>query len=342
MQKIAIILLFFISSQVFGQRDLKITIADFNNDMVDDTLKTFYEGGSGFGGRYVQMTNGKTNERFELTNNGCSCEIKRMVLMTPALAKSENQLFLKELKAQLLPEKRNKPDASLDWIIKSAYANKKLENNKFFDLIIDPKNSWRNTEFEYPSNYYIEVEGDTLTKLYGTAYEAPEWLHKKATKGFLVYYAHNHYRNKVGDSLQISDNNGFYKVYQTSHGVIVKKGNLHKWIFISDISITGAPDKLRWESIQMTKLYGKYLFIQQDLPPSGEYKLFVLNIETGICGRLKYDFSNADNSVENQRDTSLFQGESIIINTQGEQVTYKLKNIFKELETQYITKKKRN
>lgn len=340
MQKIAIILLYLISSQVFGQRDMEVTVADYNSDKVVDTLKSFYEGGSGFGGRYVQMINGKTNETFTLTNNGCFCEIKRTVLIPPTLAKSENKLFLKELKALLLPEKRNNPDASLGWIIKSAYANKKLENNKFFDLIIDPKNSWRNTEFEYPSNYYLEVEGDTLTKLYDTAFEAPEWLHKKDTKGFLVYYAHNHYRNRTGDSLQVSDNNGFYKAYRTSHGVLVKKGNLHKWVFISDVSITGAPEKLRWESIQMTKLYGKYLLIHQNLPPSGEYKLFVINIETGICGRLKFDFSNSDNSIENQRDTSLIQGESIIINTERQQTTYKLKDIFKELEAQYITKKK--
>ncbi|WP_430408856.1 hypothetical protein [Kordia sp.] len=338
MQKILTILLFLISYQVLGQRTIKVSVNDFNNDKVIDTLKTFYEGGSGFGGRYVQIVNGKTNEHFQLTNDGCFCEIKRTVLIPPALAKTENQPFLDVLKAELLPEKRNTPDASLEWIIKSAYANKKLENNTFFDLIIDPKNNWKHHKFEYPSNYYIEVKGDTLTQLYDTSYEAPKRLHKKDAKGFLTYYAHNHYRNRAGDSLQLSSSNNLYQIYHTSHGILVKKGTTHKWVFISDVSITGAPEKLRWESISMAKLLGKYLLIKQDLPPTGEYKLFVINIETGICGRLKYDLS----SIDDEKETSVIKDEKITITIENEKVTYKLKDIFKELEKQYITKQKRD
>ncbi|WP_420573827.1 hypothetical protein [Kordia sp.] len=338
MQRI-IFLLFFISSfQVLGQRNMEISVNDYNNDKVVDTLKTFYVGGSGFGGMYVQMINGKTNETYELTNDGCFCEIKNTVLVSPTLNKAENKPFLEIMKAKLLPEKRNVPDASLDWIIKSSYSNRKLDDHKFFDLVIDPKNKWQDHKIEYPKNYYIETQGDTLTRLYTTPYEAPEWLHKKETKGFLVYYAHNHYRSRNNDTLQFSNNNQnkLYKVYNTSHGVLVKKGKLHKWVFISDVSITDAPEKLRWESIQDVKLFGNYLFVQQNLSPMLRYNLYVINIETGILGRLKFDL------IDRQYDGNihLIQNNSITVTVEQKRVTYKLEDIFKELEMLYIADKK--
>jgi dTDP-4-dehydrorhamnose 3,5-epimerase-like enzyme len=303
---------------------------------VVDTLKSFYEGGSGFGGRYVQIINGKTNEIYELTNDGCFCEIKHTVLIPPELNKTENRFFLETIKEQLLPEKRTSPDPSLDWMIKSSFSNVKLDSNSFFDLIIDPQISWINNEFEYPHSYYLEIEGDTLTQLYDTPYEAPEWLNKKDIKGFLIYYANNHYKNRSGDSLVLSDSNVLYKTFHTSHGVIVKKGDLYKWVFISDVALTGAPEKLRWESIKKVKLLEKYLIVQQDLPPTATYQLFVINIETGICGRLKYDFSNSGNDIDDEMETFLIQEESIILGVEEKQFTFKLKDIFKELETQYI------
>jgi len=338
MQKTLIILLCLISCQVFGQRDIKISVDDFNKDGVIDTLKSFYKGGSGFGGKYVQIINGKTHEIYELSNDGCFCQIKDIILIPPELNKTENRLFLETIKKQLLPKKRNVPDASLDWIIKSSYSNVKLDSNYYFDLIIDPQISWIDSEFEYPHSYYLEIEGDTLTQLYDTSYEAPEWFHKKDTKGFLTYYAHNHYRNTSGDSLIFADRNALYKTFHTSHGVVVKKGDLHKWVFISDVSLTDAPEKLRWESIKKSKLLDKYLIVQQDLPPKSTYRLFIINIETGIIGRLKYDFSKSWNAIDNEKRTFLINEESIILSVEGEQLSYSLKNIFKELETQYITR----
>jgi hypothetical protein len=222
-----------------------LSVHDFNKDGAIDTLKSYYEGGSGFGGRFVSIINGKTNEIYELTNDGCFCEIKHTVLIPPELNKTENVLFLETIKKHLLPEKRTVPEASLDWIIQSSYSNVELDNNSFFDLIIDPQTSWINKKFEFPYYYYIEIEGDTLDQLYYPAYEPPEWYNKRDAKGFLIYYGNNHNINKSGDNLKLSDSSSLYKIFHTSHGVVVKKGNLHKWLFISDVSITGAPEKLR-------------------------------------------------------------------------------------------------
>lgn len=341
MQRFLTLLLCLISLQASGQGDIKVSVDDFNKDGVIDTLKSFHEGGSAFGGKYVQIINGKTNEIFQLTIFGCFCEIKHTVLIPPELNKTENVPFLETITKQLLPEKRTVPDASLDWIIKSSFSNVRLDSNTFFDLIIDPQTNWVNEEFEYPSNYYLEIEGDTLSQLYDTPYEATKWCNSKE-KGYLIYFAHNHYRNKSGDSLKLTDSNSLYKAFHTSHGVFVKKGNFHKWVFLSDVSLTGAPEKLRWESIKMVKLLDKYLIVQQALPPRITYQLFVINIETGICGRLKYGFSKSGNDVVGERGISLIQGESILLNVEGKQLTYKLEDIFKEIEAQYIAKNKRH
>ena len=110
MQKTLIILLCLISCQVFGQRDIKVNVDDFNKGGVIDTLKSFYQGGRGFGGKYVQIINGKTHEIYELSNDGCFCQIKDIILIPPELNKTENRLFLETIKKQLLPEKRNAID----------------------------------------------------------------------------------------------------------------------------------------------------------------------------------------------------------------------------------------
>lgn len=338
MKKILTIFLYLISSQVFGQQGNKIIVADFNKDGVVDTLNPFYDKGSSFRGGFVQIVNGKTNETFELVNDGeCFCQIRYVVLISPALNKPKNALFLEAFKKHLLPENRTVPDPSLDWIIRSSFSRVKLDGNSFFDIIIDPQTSWLNEEFEYPYNYYVEITGDTLTQLYDRHSEAPKWFNKKESKqknkGFLVYRAHNHYRNKSGDSLKLSASNSLYKVFSTSHGVFVKKGDTHKWVFMSDFLLTGAPGKLRWESIKRVKLFDKYLLIHQDLPVTDSYRLFVIDIETGILGRLKYSFSNHGDDADDELVTSSIEGESIILKMGEEQITCQLEEIFKALET---------
>jgi hypothetical protein len=332
MQRIFILLLLLISWQAYSQRDLKISIEDFNKDGVIDTLKSFYEGGSGFGGRYVQLINGKNDELFELTNDGCFCEIKRTILIPPALSNPENKLFLEAIKNQLLPAKRNSPDASLDWIIKSSFSKVELDDNALFDLILDPKTTWINDEFEFPSNYYLELEGDSLSNLYTAYHEAPDWYDTATNKGFLVYYSHNHYRKQSGDSIVRADSNSHYKTFHTSHGVVVKKGDLYKWLFVSDFNLTGAPEKLRWESIKMLKLVDNYLIVLQDIPPASVQQLFVINIETGKTGRLKFEFYLSNNLDDDELSTYSIENDSLLMKMDGKQIRYKWTDIFKELE----------
>jgi len=301
------IFLIIFSFSAYGQlSDEKIKVKDLNNDEVSDTLK--------IGRGYVQIINGKTKEKHELTDYGCFCEIKQVVTIPESLHKIENKPFLEVMKKELLPTYRSKPDASLEWMIKGAFLNTKLNNNPFFSHIYDTKVSWNNGK--YLNNldvYYINIEGDTISRLQTPFYNEKEQVDIH-TKGFLVYYAHNHYRNMSGDSLTFMDANDKYKISRTSHGVIAEKNNFYKWLFISDYTLTGAPEKLRWESIKEVALFDKYVIVEQSLPTDTRKQFFVINIETGICGLLK---------------------EEVIVDKKHISM---LEAVFEELEKHYIRK----
>lgn len=336
MQKTAFIILSLISYLVFGQQNI---VKDINEDGVLDTLNSYYSGGSSFGGRYVKVTNGKTGEIHELNSAGSFSQIKKIILIPPALNKPENILFLDAIKNEMLPSERNLPDPSLQWIINGSYSNIELNNNAYFNQIIDPQINWTHGELKLPHTYYTLVEGDDLRKLYDSSFENPNWYNElEHNKGLLIYYAHNHYRNKSGDSIKLVDSNDTYKIYKTSHGVAVKKKDKYKWLFISDIELTSAPGKLRWESIRKVTLLNKYLIIQQKLQPAENDKLYVINIETGICGSVKFKLPNSMNFNENGKNAFIVEGKSIILNVEGKQVVFKLKDIFKELEVPFETR----
>ncbi len=329
------ILFSLLSLNLFGQTGGTTISEDFNKDGYTDTLRSYYDGGSGFGGIYAGLTDGKTGEVFEMSTAACFCALKIVSLIPPELNKLENSSFLKAIKDEILPPERQSPDPSLKWIIESSFSNYKPDQNTFFDLIIDPQLNWEKGVPELPDIYYMPVQGDTLSKLY-SGEDMPEHINPEENHGFLIYYGHNHYRSLSGDSLRLADENKTYQIYMTSHGILAKKGDAYKWLFLSDIDISGAPEKLRWESIGDINLIGKYMIVKQNLPPFDSYSIYVLNIETGICGRLKYDFQDTNDYDEN--DNFVIHKNTVIINTNGTGETIKLKTIFKALEKSYFNK----
>ena len=247
MKKLGFLLLCLIPLFIYGQEN-KSYAKDLNKDGFIDTIKSFYDGGSGFGGIFVITVNGKTGEEFVLNNYGCFCSIKKIILIPPDLMKEFNKPFLNAIKNELLPSERLVPDASLQWIISAWMSNKRLPDNPFYSYVINSPTNWICGKIQLPNTYYIKISGDTIDKLYVTDEELPTWYKKGENQGLLIYYGHNHFRNAKGDSLILESSTPVYKVYKTSHGVIVTKGNYYSWIFLSDDGLTGAPDKLRWEN----------------------------------------------------------------------------------------------
>ncbi len=138
---------------------------DYNNDGIDDTLKCSYEIGSNFGGRDCQLIDGKTQTKFGLSNYGCFCKIKQYIVVSPKLFKSENSAFFDKLKTEILPIKRQTPDASLQWLINSSFSSHVIKDNPNLDFIFDPDIKWSMDPLEAPSTYYIQMSTDSLNKL---------------------------------------------------------------------------------------------------------------------------------------------------------------------------------
>lgn len=323
--KLKYFLIFLSPVIVFGQNPNSI-IKDFNNDGYNDTLESYYDGGSGFGGTYVSLKNGKTNEIFEMDNFGCFCDIKKIILIPPKLRELSNKPFLEVMKSELLPEKMNSPDASLQWLISANMNSKKLSDNIYYDLLIKTPPHWISGKIKLPNTYYIDVSGDTLHKLYFTDAEIPKWYNSKKNEGWLVYYGHNHYRNPKGDSLVLVDAPPTYKVFRTSHGVVVTKGNLFTWVFVSDYQLTGAPEKLRWESIGEVIIIDKYIILQLINAEAYSNPIFIIDIEKGISARLR-----CDNEIF--KSYKIDKGKIIKENIVGVK-SYKVEELFNELNKQ--------
>lgn len=338
MRILVIILFCAIYTQLSAQGDEKVQIKDFNRDGVVDTLKTKYEGGSGFGGIFLELINGKTNEVHQATNFSSFGDIRYTVVLPPELDEIEDRPFIDIIKSELLPKNKKTPEGSLNWIIKGMQSNIELADNPFFDLIIDPQLRWEVGEIQLPSNYYIDIAGDFMVSLGNISNDHNQYDLGKDSQGFLCYNARNHYRSESGDSLDFSGGNHIFKVFHTSHGVVVKKGDLNKWVFVNDRSLTGGPEKLRWASVKSVQIYNQYLILHHLAESPVNNQFFIINIETGICGRLKFNMWNPSDEYIHRMQSPYVKERTgeIIFDSEAGEFTYILKDIFKELENQYI------
>ncbi|MBK8492401.1 MAG: hypothetical protein IPL49_16320 [Saprospirales bacterium] len=231
-------------------------IADFNRDGAPDTLSHFDDSGSGFGGRYITLSDGQSGARFELNTFGCFCEIRREVGFPQGL----DTAFRKAIET-LFPPKKATPDGSLNWIIYGLDHRKEIENSTYFKEVIPFPNDWIAGPIELPSVYSLDLGADSL----------------------LIYYGHNHYdQNERGpgqDSLTKVSTSPDYEVWKTQHGLLAKKGQAYKWIFVTDAALTGAPEKLRRASIGDVVIDGPYVFLQQNQSLDDTGVLWVIDLE---------------------------------------------------------------
>lgn len=304
-----LITIFLVPVIIFGQNHKRI-IKDFNKDGYKDTLESYYDGGTGVQSTDIRLINGKTKEIFELNNTWGTNEITYTILIPPELVQLSNKPFLEAIKKALsLPARRNFTDASLQWIISANINQKKLSDNSYYDLLIKTPPQWISGKIELPNHYYIDVSGDTLEILNG--------YNSESNEGWLVYFAGLHYLNESGDSLLLVDASPTYKVFRTSHGVVVTKGNLHTWVFVSDVGLTGGLEKIWWESINNVTLIDKYIVLQV----IGWYRnpIFIIDVEKGIFGRLRhYNFS----------DSYIIDKDNFIIESNTVIKIYKLQELF--------------
>lgn len=328
-------ILFFSMIHVFAQshKEYNPIIEDFNKDGVKDTLHAIYDGGSNFGGTDIKLINGKNAERYELSNFGCFCAMTTLHWIPDVLQKPENQLFLSAIQKRLFPIVQEVADPSLEWIIKGKSSNRKLSENKYFNLVINPEISWSTTEIDIPEdNYSMILEEDLIKVLFPEEIRLPENNTPKVKKGFLSYCGGCHQMNE--SSPELVANNNLYKVFKTSHGVYVEKKDLQKWILVNEINLTGSVGKLRWDSIQQVVLIDTYLVIQFSGAPDYFDTIFVSNIETGMVGRLKYLYR--DNTID--YPDVLVKDQMIRYVDEEEEKSFFLNanKVFEELDSVYL------
>ena len=288
-----------------------VRLSDFNGDDAVDTLSYYDSSGSGFGGRFIRLVNGKTGAIVETSTYGCFCEIRREVFFPKDLDTSFRQAI-----EALLPKRRPAPDGSLAWIIHGLFNRKKIEGNGFFKEIIPFPNTWKRGPVEPPFVYSVKMGVDSLLFLHVEGNERETLPAEKASTGCLLYYGHNHFDQTIANPADRKPERvattSDYQIYKTQHGLIAQKDGAHKWIFATDIALTGAPEKLRWPSIGEVKAEGPYVFLEQVSPTDETSVLWVIDVENGVCGRST--FSQPGNALSSAQISSLKEELSRISN----------------------------
>ncbi len=297
--------------------------SDFDQDGFPDTLERNYEGGSGFGGTYATLTDGRTETKYELNSFGCFCHFKKVILIPQELDQSKNKPFLEAVKSELLPKKATEADPSLRWLIDAHLNHDFLTEHPIFDLVIESPPFWIPGEMQIPETYYIEINGDIIQALYVPKTEYPEDIDFSSDKAWLIYYGHNHNSNSNENFVLAADSDNF-KVYKTSHGLIIKKDDTYSWVFVSDRSLTGSPEKLRWESIGEVKIVDKYIIFRMIHSRDFSNPIFIINSESGKIARLKTDdYIDEPIKIENNK---------ISIKSYSGTNTFDLENLLNEFE----------
>ena len=339
MKNLYFFLLFLIAFSLSAQH-ISTTDEDFNSDGFEDVLKCSYEIGSDFGGANCELTDGKTQNTFILSNYSCFCDIKTRVVVAPILRKKENEFFFYNLKKEVLPKFRSTPDQSLYWIIKSSLNTKRPKSHPYFDLVFNPQTSWRYEVPELPTTYYIEIGVETLSIIIPEKNTSLTSSRSLNEKDFLIYYGDTHSSLesvKIKDFIPVTKNAN-YEILKTAHGVIAKKEAVYKWLFVTDKHLNASPQKLRWASIEEVVLQDNYIIIKQGLAPDNTYNIYIVNIETGTGGRLKIDFDLLlEKGIEIQdltpEERFSLDDNFIVIGKKRKKLKFSLEKIKQELES---------
>lgn len=293
MKKYLFVCLLFIYTFSFSQ-EIKLIKKDFNKDGFEDTIEHYYSGGSGFGGTYLTLKNGKTGREFELDDFSFFGEIVTTFPVPSELFESSNSSFFSEVKSILFPVFYKNPEASLSWILSGRDVRKEINQDKFFDLIIQNSVIWQRGIPKLPETYALQTSAELFRKFYKTTTEIPKWYDEKTGNGVIVYSGHNHgktWRNEI--------TNPKFNILISKHGIVLEdyKNMLHSWVFVAEYNLTGGPDKLRWESIGRVEIVDDLIVFSLNQTPVTYARTFIIDSSKGSVARIK-DNANGSNDFE--------------------------------------------
>jgi hypothetical protein len=259
----------------------KLTKQDFNGDGVVDMLTILAEGGSGFGGDFVTLKDGKTGRTFAYNTRGSYGQFLRLIPFDDELMKPKNKGFKAALEGALFSEiPQGIIDSSLAWLV-DAYSRSVQESERPDDPLFTQKirfePRWAEGEIGPPVSYYLVTSDEALLRSYPIRQEDNPEFDSSHRQAWLVYYGHNH---AAWESVPAS---GEVRVFKSAHGVVVSEGGRTCWAFVNDEVFADGPAKLRWPSIKDVRLSDGLLFIHH---AGSEEHLYVVDYRAGVAGRL--------------------------------------------------------
>jgi hypothetical protein len=255
---------------------------DFNLDGVTDALYIWYDGGSGFGGYYGQVTNGATGKIYELNTWGCFCDIKLVVPFPPEASLPEHKPFYEALTDKLFPDIESKSDPTLDWIIQANLLAIVPENDDFYDLILPVRPSWNNGAIAKTSKYQLKIDDLMIKSAYHPIEELPSWI-EDSKEGYLVYYGNNHDLHL--ERIEGDETESF--LWKGKHSLILRKGDRESVLFITDNPLTSGPGRLRDPSISGVVSNGEFAIFTVSESPEPSFRIYVADLNSGMVARLK-------------------------------------------------------
>ncbi|WP_298759514.1 hypothetical protein [uncultured Psychroserpens sp.] len=286
MKQIIIFILTLASLNCFSQNSLSDTISivnDFNNDNISDslTIYTFRKTTES-----IKVYNSLTKQSFTIGGRGSynwsKANFLEIIPLPEELVIPANEILLDTIIQYLLPN-FSEPDPSLDWLI-AGYQNKVIDTtDNLFSMTLTCPISKHDT-FSYPEASFKIISKDTLPVFWDRVCSENYIKYKH---GILVYYGQNHRSRDFEFQTDTISNN--YEIFSTSHGILAKKEQKYSWLFITDGTLTGGPEKLRWKSIIKIKYFNNHIILHQ-VSGIGDYnKIFIINPENGKIGLLRIE-----------------------------------------------------
>jgi hypothetical protein len=282
----------FLSLSVFAQTAPKIYTKDFNEDGANDDLIVNY-----FLGMldYAIYTDGLTKTQYKFMFQ--RVETKHgIVKVTPipmyfrtekgekALPKIDTLIFNIPL--------TKKVDNSLIWLLDN-YNSKTKANSKYFSYRSAYEPTWTSVKPEMPNNYRIKIEDTTL--LY-SIYKSQQ-LKDTSSAAYITYMGKFQTRAISMNKSDINiiypltlDSSANFKLYQSAHGVFIKKDTSYSWVFVSDGGLYNNIQKLEWESIQQVGTYKDFVVVLNQPYPAIQNNIYIVDWKRGKTYEFDRDF----------------------------------------------------
>ena len=265
---------------------------DFNEDgSSDDLVVNFLFGTLD----YAIYTDGltKTQYKFQFQRLATKHGIVKITPIPPYFTSEKGEKALPKIDSLIFKIPLTKSvDNSLVWLLDN-YITKEKSSSKYFNQQSSFQPTWSPYKPSMPNNYRIKSDDTTLLFQIYRSHQ----LKDTSTSAYITYLGKYHTR---AISMTKSDVNIIYpltldstptfKLYQSAHGVFIKKDSLYSWVFVSDGGLYNNIQKLEWESIQQVAHYKDFVIVLNQPYPAIKNNMYIVDWKRGKTFEINRDF----------------------------------------------------